>query len=449
MMRRFTTPPSCLPAVTGPNTDPIIESRRVNEARRRASIALQRRCPEADNSVSAMSKEALAAAAVLCVFAYLVGRLTRRHLPELVGYLVAGAVLGPTGVGVLERSQLIELRPLTLVAMAVLMFMIGERISLSSFRAAPWMAVVAPSSYLATAAVVFVAARAAGASAVLASLIAVFSGGGAPMTVAAIVGREPSESAYGRALIGLHASCDVIAAFAFAIVFPLADFAAGSDQAVSALLVEVLRLGVAGAAVGAVLGLSLTRISARLHDSRAVVATTVIHVAAAIAISWTFGFSVPLAALVLGAFVASSRSTRPARQLFVPIRRLEPGLYLLFFTLAGAAIRFNVLPELGVVGAVYLVARASTKVASAYLAGLVARLGRGESLRIGLDSLPHAGVSVGLAAVASAALPGHGIATITLGGIVIFETVGALVVRTQLRRAGRPIVDLLNVAVEA
>ena len=70
--------------------------------------------------------ETLGAFALLAWLAYLVSRLlARRHLPELVGFLIVGALLGPSGVELISDQELASLRPLTEVALAILMFVIG------------------------------------------------------------------------------------------------------------------------------------------------------------------------------------------------------------------------------------------------------------------------------------------------------------------------------------
>lgn len=95
-----------------------------------------------------MTTGTLGATAILLLLAYAAARLTRRHVPELVGYLVVGALLGPTGLGLLARAPLHQLAPVSLIPVAVLMFSIGERISLRAFRTERWLAVVAPMSFV-------------------------------------------------------------------------------------------------------------------------------------------------------------------------------------------------------------------------------------------------------------------------------------------------------------
>lgn len=370
---------------------------------------------------------------VLLALAFLAGLAARKHVPELIAYLVVGAAVGPSGAGLIGKEQLVDLRPLTIAATALVLVGIGERLSFATFRAVPWVAALAPIGYIATGVAVFVATRAAGASSVLAALLATFAGGGAPMTVAAIVRREHSESPYARALVALHASCDALVSLTFAVVLPIAIVHAGTASSTGRVATDVLRLGVAGAAIGVAAGWSARRCAVAL-PSRWALAATSAHVFGAVAVSWALGCSVPLTALAIGAVIGSTPAGHPARTVFKPIHRIEPGLYLLFFVLAGAAIRLDAVAEFGMIGIVYLATRAAVKLVSALVTTRLTSLTVSGGLRVGLGSIPHAGVTAALAAAASAALPGRGIATITLGGIVVFETAGALLVRAQLRQ---------------
>lgn len=81
----------------------------------------------------------LAAFAVLAWLAYIASRmLARRQLPEVVAFLLVGALLGPSGIELISQDELVKLQPITEVALAILMFVIGERVSTRALKAARW-----------------------------------------------------------------------------------------------------------------------------------------------------------------------------------------------------------------------------------------------------------------------------------------------------------------------
>jgi hypothetical protein len=361
---------------------------------------------------------------VLLAAAWVVGRLVRRHVPDLVAYVLVGAGAGPTGLGLITRDDLVGLRPLTIGASGLVLVGVGRRLTPRVLRETGWVAPVALTGYLAAGLATFVAMRAVGASYVLAALAATLAGGGAPMTVSSIVRRGAHDGQYARALVSLHGACDALVALGFAVALPVAIVLAGTAATPLHVVGDVVRLGAAGAAVGALAGLLALRIGPLLP------------LAGAIGFSWALGLSVPLAALTLGAVVAARGHGQSAQALFAPIARLEPMLYLLFFALGGAAIRLNALDDFAVVAIAYIGARPAAKLAAAVAAGGAAG-GLRARVRLGLGSLPHAGISPALAAAASAELPRRGVVTVTLAGVVVFELVGALIVAKQLRDASR------------
>ena len=145
----------------------------------------------------------LAAFAVLAWLAYLASRvLARRHLPELVAFLIVGAVLGPSGVELISDNELLSLRPITEVALAVLMFVIGERVSGRALRAAKWTVSAGVVQFALSAVAVFFATRAVGSDRSVALLLAALAGAGAPMTIVLpeMATEEPKRSAMPGAL---------------------------------------------------------------------------------------------------------------------------------------------------------------------------------------------------------------------------------------------------------
>ncbi|HTS72769.1 MAG TPA: cation:proton antiporter [Gaiellaceae bacterium] len=381
---------------------------------------------------------------VVLAAALAAGRLTRRHLPELVSWLVVGALLGPSGMALIPRDEFDHLRPVIQVATAVLMFLVGERLSLQALRPARWVVVTALASYLSAGVVVYGGARLAGADETLSLLLGTLAGGGAPMTVAALVGGR--RSAYRDGLVAFHACCDLLAAVVFATMLPAVVLVDTPGRSFGSAARSSLQLGLAGAAVGAAAAVSLSVAARRSTQGRAVAAFVVGHIAVAVAVCLVLGLSIPLCGLVMGAVTATRMPRDLTTVAFRSLGRLEFPLYLLFFTLAGAAIRLGTLPRLGLVGVAYVAGRTGAKAASGAVAARACGFSPGRAAAFGLDSLPQAGVAVALAAVGSAALPGRGIATITLGSIIVFETAGAAIVSRNLDRHAEPGLELVRPA---
>lgn len=380
--------------------------------------------------------DGLAAFALLAWLAFVVSRvLARRNIPELVGFLLVGALAGPSGAGLLTSADLQALQPVTEIALALLMFAIGRRVSVQALQTTRCVVPVAVTQYLAAAGLVYLTTRLLGVQQPTAVLLAAFAGAGAPMTVASVVASTRARGRYPDMLLGSHAAADALAVIGFAVVLPLVVLFTRESQSVAGAVLHFARLGIGGVALGAAVAFMIVKVAPRL-DSGELLVLVGVNLFAGWAVAQALTLSLPLAALVAGAGCAGMADRAAAARMFESLRHVEQPLFLVFFALAGASIHLDALPALGVVGLGYIAARVVGKLAGGVLGGVVGGLSVRRAARLGVDSLPQAGVAVGLAVLAAEALPvsGGDASTVVLGAVVVFELLGPLAVARGLRR---------------
>jgi Kef-type K+ transport system membrane component KefB len=143
-----------------------------------------------------------------------------------------------------------------------------------------------------------------------------------------------------------------------------------------------------------------------------------------------------LSAMVLGAVVAtcSRHHTRP----FHAIEGVREPFLAIFFILAGLEFKPETLAELGLVGAVYVVARAVGLISGGWLTGKLAQAPAVIQSRVGWCLLPQAGVALGFALLVKEQFPdaGGSVLPLVIGTTVIFEITGPIIARWHLRQAG-------------
>ena len=382
--------------------------------------------------------DGLAAFAVLAYLAYLASRvLARQNLPELLGFLLAGVLLGPSALGLVSEEDLSRFQPLTEIALAILMFVIGERVSRRALGAARWAVTAGVTQFVLAAGATYVAIQWAGGSQSVALLLAVLAGAGAPMTVAHVVTSTRASGPYPAGLVGTHAVCDSLAVVAFAAVLPAATLLVSDDADIAEAVVDFIRLGVGGFALGLAGGLIISRLGRQIETSGELLLFVLIHLLLGWAIADVLDVSLPLAAVVAGATASTTSPTNFSQRLFRTVRSIEQPVYLMFFALAGAGIHLEDVPQVGLLGITYIAVRTVTKIVGGTAGGLLGGLGWRQARRLGIDLIPQAGVAVGLAALAAEQLPEQGseVATVVLGSVVLFELVGPVLVARGLRRS--------------
>ena len=379
--------------------------------------------------------EGLAAFALLAWLAYIASRLlARRNLPELVGFLIVGAVLGPSALKLIDAQDLVRLQPMTEIALAVLMFVIGERASLRALKAARWSLTAGVVQFILSGVAVFFASEAVGADRSVALILAALAGAGAPLTISHVVASAKVSTPYSRGLVSTHAVSDALATTTFAAVLPLAVLFASSESDTTQAIFDFFTLGVGGVVAGLLGGLFIARLGPQIETSGELLLFVGVHLLLGWAIASKIGISLPLAALVAGATASSVSPAAFTQRLFRTLKTIEQPLYLLFFALAGAAIHLGDLLDVGVLGLVYVAVRVGAKVVGAAIGGPLGGLPFRDSLRLGIDLTPQAGVAVGLAVLASESLPQQGAeaAAVILGAVVLFELFGPILVIKNL-----------------
>ncbi|WP_419944479.1 cation:proton antiporter [Candidatus Poriferisodalis sp.] len=387
--------------------------------------------------------DTLVAFAVLAWLAYLASRLlARHHLPELVAFLIVGALLGPSGppfMQLIDEPSLIALRPVTEVALAVLMFVIGERVSVRALRAARWTLTTGIAQYVLSAVAVFWVTSRLGADRPVALVLGALAGAGAPMTIAHIVTSVRARGSYPTGIVGTHAVSDALATTTFAAVLPIALLLSDEAADIGGALVNFVQLGIGGTVLGLMLGWFVSRLGFQIETSGELLLFVLVHIVIAWTIAGFVEISLPLAALVAGATAATVSPQSFSVRLFRTIKTIEQPLYLLFFALAGASIHLSDVPKVGLVGVAYIVVRVAAKIMGGLAGGLTGGLGWRRSFWLGVNLTPQAGVAVGLAVLASERLSDVGsdagveAATVVLGAVVLFELIGPLLVARDLR----------------
>lgn len=374
----------------------------------------------------------------------LAGHLVKfAKIPEVTGYIIAGLVLGPSGVGWIGESNIAGLSIFSEVALGLILFSIGSIFQFDRFRHIRRNVVRIT---ITDAVIVFG----------LMTMTMLMMGQG--WTVSFILGVVAIETAAASTLMvireynaagpltenltGMIAINNVLCLTAFSILVStirITDALTHSDGNMMSALYRPLYLLVwqllGSVCLGYLLGVVLSSWATKVVEHGETLILLIGCLLLCVGLAVYLELSTLVASLAIGATAANFSSH--SRRLAEVQSRTDPPFYAIFFVIAGANLHIGLLKSLGLVGIAYVIARGAGK----YLG---ARWGvRGTDLpdraREGLRyaTLSHAGLAIGLVLSLGKRLPelSATVSTIVLSAILVYELVGPVSTRLALVRS--------------
>ena len=386
----------------------------------------------------------LASLGLILLFALLVGHLVKfARVPEVTGYLVAGMIVGPSALGWVTHENLEALHIFSEVGLGLILFSIGAVFEFGRVRAIGrrLVTLTLAESGLA-AALVFIGMLIIGQPwpvALLLGAIAVETGAASTLMV---IRENNAAGPFTEALTGVIGLNNIFALVAFSLaavaldVSALAATGAVSVGGIGRALFPLFWQLVGSAALGFLVGLLLASWASQVVESGEILILLIGCVLLTVGVSTVLGLSPLVASLAVGATMANLSGK--SRRLFGALSRTDPPLYVIFFVLAGADLDLSLLPSLGLLGLVYVLCRATGKLAGARLAAKRTRFPEPVRRLLGMSIFAQAGLAVGLVLVTRERFPDIAptVTTVVLGAVIVFEIAGPLSARFALDRSG-------------
>lgn len=370
-----------------------------------------------------------------------VSKLVHRFVPEIIVFLALGVLIGPDGpFELINDTNIATLELLTELALAAIIFLIGDRLRVDDLRARRGLLLpLNVVQLLVTGALVFGALRVVGVDSRVAILLALIAAETGVLTVTATVKDQRASGDYTDTVLASVALTNVAVAAMFGLALPFVLALSGVASTPGAIVGVFAQIVVASTIVGLIGGLLLKTYGAAIESSGELLLFLLIVLTGMTGATIALEGSVVVTSLVAGLYVANAAPWL-ADRFFAAVRTLEAPIYLIFFVVAGADIHLEELASAGIAGTAYVVARTIGKIGGA--AGGAAMAGGPSQLllgaRTGLSLLPHAGMAIALVAFVTDFAPDLGlqVSPIVLGSIVVFELAGPLIMRRMLTRSG-------------
>ncbi len=393
--------------------------------------------------MSEITSNPIVAISLLFVVGYPAGLLAKKiGIPKVTGNILAGVVLGPSVISLFDESAARTLEPLTIFAMGMITCVVGGHLSYRRLHnALRRIGSVAIAEVLLTFGLVSSGIYWITGSLPTALLMGAIATETAPATVLAVIREERAKGLLIKTLLAVVALDNVLCILLFSLMkAQVTHFLVSGEMA----FLTAMMVACKGLLFSILIGGGVGSLLVYLVRKKKIEAFSGLFMAILLSISAAelLHASPLLTSLILGIFLGNSG--RDGESLVTSLESLEPVLMTCFFTLAGVDIHLDSLGSFGLLGAAYLFARLTGKVAGGTLGGWlgtdIARIRN----NIGPALLSHAGLAIGLVVLLqgdselAAANPKmiEDITNVVLASIVLFEIIGPPLVRRSVTQAG-------------
>ncbi|MFG0264896.1 MAG: cation:proton antiporter [Rhodopirellula sp. JB055] len=368
------------------------------------------------------------------------------RLPKVTAYLIAGLLLGPSFGNVIPHEHHLVLEPLTKLAMALVLFYLGTLFPFDQIRRIARRAI--PLSFgelVFTVVLVTVGTYLLGMSAAQAALLGTLAIATAPATTMFVL-RETNAEGPVTSLTGTLVTLNnLVAVIAFELVWLAIEVAGGDASGSLYETVFLLVRSLGGAFLLGLLGGLVISYACEIMHTRRWLVLLVGASALMLGLSETWELPYMLVFLVVGLVVVNSSSG--TQKITAQLDSIGGLLTVVFFSVHGSELDLNLLLDVGLIGAGYVVLRSIGKVAGIWC--MASRTGATKEVKVWLGPamLAQAGVAISLAATATARNPEMAgqVQTIILGTVVVFEILGPLLTRAAVLRSGEmPIANSIH-----
>lgn len=400
---------------------------------------------------------------IMILIPLVLSQLTKRFsLPNIIAYMIAGILLGPSVLNFLHDQTLGNMEFITHMVLGFVAFKIGLEVNLREVMAhgRGIIMTVLSESFLAVIMVTLFLYFLTGNLA-LSLIFGALAPASAPAGTIAVIDETKSKGSLTKTLYSVVGIDDGLAIIIFGLISPIAIFLLSHSDGSVALnnsfwtsLIEPFReigLSILWGGIAAILFIWLTRLKGFREELMPLSFGAVILV---VGVSQLANLSEILSGMVFGLAIGNYPKLEELKDYEEEeVGFIIPLFYLLFFTLAGANLHIESVPALGLIGLFYVIGRIAGKGSGAFIGASIGHLEPKVKKYLGFGILSQAGVAIGLSLVVKNRFQGLGPeindAGLTMGDhignvvfttitatSVIFEIFGPILAKYALRKSG-------------
>ncbi|MCW8800104.1 MAG: cation:proton antiporter [Desulfobacter sp.] len=375
------------------------------------------------------------------------GRLFERFgIPQVVGYIVVGVVLGDSVLHFISLKTLDDLSPLTSMALAFIGFMVGGELKYSIFQkyGRQFFSILLSEGLLAMLLVCTLTILLT-KNIPLGILLGALSSATAPAATVDVLWEYRSKGPLTSTILAIVALDDGLALFLYGFAFSFANAlvtGGGLNIRIMVLqpLIEIFGSLLLGFLISLIIDHVLRWIKTR--DDQLVINVAAILLASGIAKH--FDLSLILTNMAVGLTLTNLHPDRNESN-FEVVKKFVPPIYIIFFLFVGARLQLGLLPSMGILGVLYVLGRTIGKWAGSFLGATISGAPLTVRKYLGFALFSQAGVAIGLALDiyqhfgefgSAGERLGHTVINVIAATTLLVQIIGPLSVKFAISKAG-------------
>ena len=358
-------------------------------------------------------------------------------LPAVTGYLIGGLLLGPYMLNIINMESVETLGIFSEIALGFIAFSIGSEFKMSYFKqVGTTPIVIAFMEAFVAVGVVFVVLLLCGFEMTFSLMLAAIAAATAPAATIMVIKQYKAKGSVTSTLLSVVAIDDAAALIAFGFALAITKAVGNGSSNLLLMLLSPFKEIFMSLLIGSVLGFGLTYLLNFFKGSGDRLCLSAAFVFLGIALASKLSASSLFVCMVLGAIFCNF--SKKSNAILDLVDQITPPLFMMFFVLSGAELNIGVLPQIGLVGMVYVIFRVVGKMLGASLGAMMMKADEKIKKYLGPCLVPQAGVAIGLSLIAQSAVPSHGetIRAVILCATLIYELIGPFITKISLQKAG-------------
>jgi len=369
------------------------------------------------------------------------------NLPRVISYIIIGFILGQSILGLVTTDIINQLDFISFFALSLIGFTVGGELVYSRIKElGSSIPIITIMESLGAFILVFTGVYLVTKSVPAGLLLGALASATAPAATVGVLWQYHAKGPLTTtlyAVVGLDDAAALII-YAFASAFAIAMLAHSGGGSLAVIVGKPMMEIIGAVMLGALFGVVLHFIGLKSERKDNLLLITIGAILMCAGIAESLGYSLILTNMVLGVTLVNISDRND--KYFNIIHDFNPPFYCLFLILVGARLDYRLIPHVGLVGVVYIIARMAGKSLGAWIGAVVSRAKTVVRKYLGFGLFSAAGVPIGLAIEMSHRVKQLGspeashlsvvIFTVLIATLFIFEVVGPLLAKRAVIKAG-------------